>query len=54
MTCTEEDSLIRISESNVADWQPFGTHIQNGVPPKDKNDLRAYTEIMSTVRRFEK
>ena len=36
-----EMGLIRISESEVPDWQPFGTHLQSGVPPKDESDLSA-------------
>ena len=42
---TEEEGLIRISESDVADWQPFGTHLQSGVPPKDENDLSARCRV---------
>ena len=30
----EEEGLIRISESYVADWQPFGTHLQRRRFPK--------------------
>lgn len=41
----EEDGLIRISESYVADWQPFGTHLQSGVPPKDESDLSACCHV---------
>lgn len=36
-----EEGLIRISESDVPDWQPFGTHLQSGVPPEDDRDLSA-------------
>ena len=43
--CAEEDGLIRISESDVADWQPFGTHLQSGAPPKDENDLSARCRV---------
>lgn len=41
----EEEGLIRISESDVADWQPFGTHLQSGVPPKDESDLSARCHV---------
>ena len=41
----EEESLIRISESYVADWQPFGTHLQSGVPPQDDSDLSARCHV---------
>lgn len=39
------EDLIRISESNIADWQPFGTHLQSGVPPKDESDLSACCRV---------
>ena len=41
----EEEGLIRISESDVANWQPFGTHLQSGVPPKDESDLSARCHV---------
>ena len=41
----EEDNLVCISESNIADWQPFETHLQSGVPPKDENDLSAHCRV---------
>lgn len=40
-TGVEEEGFIRIYESDIADWQPFGTHLQSGVPPKDDSDLSA-------------
>lgn len=39
------EGCIRISESEVADWQPFGTHLQSGVPPKDESDLSACCRV---------
>ena len=50
--CTEEDSLIRISESDVPDWQPFGTHLQSGIPPKDENDLSACCRVAWDEQHF--
>ena len=44
-TGTEEEGRIRISESEVADWQPFGTHLQSGVPPKDDSDFSACCRV---------
>lgn len=49
---TEEDSLIRISESDVPDWQPFGTHLQSGIPPKDENDLSACCRVAWDEQHF--
>lgn len=41
----EEEGFIRISESDVANWQPFGTHLQSGIPPKDDSDLSACCRV---------
>ena len=45
--CTDaaREGFIHISESDVADWQPFGTHLQSGVPPKDDSDLSACCRV---------
>ena len=41
----EEEGFIRIYESDVPDWQPFGTHLQSGVPPQDESDLSACCRV---------
>lgn len=39
------EDFIRISESEVANWQPFGTHLQSGVSPKDESDLSVRFQV---------
>ena len=46
------EGFIRISESDVADWQPFGTHLQSGVSPKDDSDLSACCRVAWDERYF--
>ena len=41
----KEEGFIRIYESDVPDWQPFGTHLQSGVSPKDESDLSALCHV---------
>ena len=48
----KKEGLIRISESDVADWQPFGTHLQSGVPPQDESDLSACCLVSWDERSF--